>query len=175
MLSLEYLLLESERLWLRPIEMKDADDIYQHFTQEITKYMFPNPNVNVLETEGFIRTCIIKRRKLKDLVMTIILKDTYEFIGLVGIHSLHTSSPELGIWIKKEAFHQGFGKEAIETMIDTFNDLKEVDYYVYPVDSRNAASKKLVQSLGGQFVHHEQKVVDSNKILEIDTYHIYQK
>lgn len=34
MLSLEYLLLESDRLWLRPIEMKDADNIYQHLLKK---------------------------------------------------------------------------------------------------------------------------------------------
>lgn len=173
MINLDTLLIESERLWLRPIEMKDAQNIFDTFTATVTKYMFPRPNANLLEVDAFISQCMMRRRQYKDNVMTIILQSTFEFIGIVGVHNIHTSTPELGVWIKEDAFGHGYGREAVHAIVDNFNEIKVFDYYIYPVDSRNTSSQNIAKSLGGEIMSHRQEVNQMGKTLEIDEYWIY--
>ena len=147
-----------------------AQNIDTHFTEGVTKYMFPSPNANLIETEGFVRGCILKRRKQEDMIMTIILKDSYDFIGLVGIHRIDTKTPELGIWIKEAG--NGYGMEAVHTLVEAFDEMRDFDYYVYPVDSRNKPSQNIALSLEGVLMSHKQEIVSGDKTLEIDTFHI---
>lgn len=175
MVNLDELLIESERLWLRPIEMNDSQNIYECFNDAVTKYMKVRPNENLIETEAFIRYCILKRRKYEEMVMTIILRDTYEFIGLVGVHALDSTEPELGIWIKEAAFGYGYGREAIHSMVEVAEELFVCDGFIYPVDSRNGASQKIALSFDPILRKHYQVENASGFILEIDEYFIESK
>ena len=101
-------------------------------------------------------------------------KQTLEFLGLVGIHSLDTKFPEYGIWLKKSAHGNGFGKEAVHALNDWMEKNWDYEYIIYPVDVRNTCSRKIPISLGGkEFRQYEAKNMSGN-ILQMVEYHIYK-
>lgn len=172
MLDLDYLLIETDRLWLRPIEMKDSVDVFKHFTETITEYMYPKPNENLVATDGFIRHCMMRRKKRLDSVMVIIEKASFQFIGICGIHHLDTTTPEFGIWIREDAFGFGYGREAVTGIYEAFDETYDFDYFKYPVDRRNISSQKIAQSLNGVIKKQYDYTNEAHKILHIDEYHI---
>ncbi len=164
--------LTTKRLILRPIDESIAKDIFNNFTKEITKYMFPSEFKNINETLNFIHSMQKNRAKLKDFVYSIHLKYNDEFIGCVGLHHLELKIPELGIWTKVSSHGNKYGREAITTLI---NLAKKLEYHLvkYPVDCKNIASKKIPISLGGKLIkEHEIVLTPSGRILDEEIYYI---
>ena len=167
--------IESERLALVPIEQKHAIDIYDNFTHEITKYMYPKPAAQISETEDFIKSSHEKMKKESDIVLAILRKDTREFLGCAGFHNPKSKTPEFGIWIKKTSHGNGYGKEAITALYDWVCGKFEFDYILYPVDKRNIASRKIPESLGGVIKkEYKEKNLVGFELDEVE-YHIFPK
>jgi lysophospholipase L1-like esterase/RimJ/RimL family protein N-acetyltransferase len=139
----------TKRLLLKPISHENAKDIFLHFDYEVTKYMYPKPADNLDETLSFINTSMSKYANGEEIVFVAYLKETNEFIGCMGIHHLDTKTPELGIWIKKNAFGQKYGLEGIKEIVAYAKSHFNYDYLIYPVDRRNLASRNIPESLGG--------------------------
>ena len=105
--------METERLLLVPISLDFDKKIFKEFTSEITIYMFPKPAEKIEETQEFINSALGKIQKGEELQMVVLKKDTREFLGCAGLHHIDTPTPELGIWIKKSAHGNGYGREAV--------------------------------------------------------------
>jgi [ribosomal protein S5]-alanine N-acetyltransferase len=110
-------ILETNRLILKPITYEYLYDIYNEFTVEITKYMFPKPADEISETKNFIESSINGLINESNLQLVIINKNDDKFLGCLGVHNINTKTPELGIWIKKSAHKNGYGLEAITEII----------------------------------------------------------
>ncbi len=169
-ISLEKLI--TERLILKPIDKNVANDIFENFTKEVIKYMFPSEFKNIDEAFKFIYRMQKNRAELKDFVYSIHLKHNDEFIGCVGLHRLKLEIPELGIWIKISSHGNKYGREAVYALVELakklgYNTLK------YPVDCKNIASKKIPISLDGKLIkEHEMLETSDGRILDEEIYHI---
>jgi [ribosomal protein S5]-alanine N-acetyltransferase len=142
--------IESERLELAPISLEYAQTIFEEFTGDITRYMFPKPATEISETRAFIQESIESMQTGNNLQLAILKKDSKEFLGCCGLHGeANAQIPEFGIWLKKEAHGHGYGKEAITALYNWAERAMKVDYYIYPVDRRNIASRKIPESLAG--------------------------
>ncbi|MEM6437111.1 MAG: GNAT family N-acetyltransferase, partial [Cyanobacteria bacterium P01_D01_bin.115] len=109
------------------------------------------------ETLAFITDSLAKMRRRTDLVLAIARREG-EFLGCCGLHITQSHrTPELGIWLKKSAHGNGYGKEAIELLTTWAVANLEFEYAIYPVDKANIPSRKIPAALGG-FVISEQKV-----------------
>jgi [ribosomal protein S5]-alanine N-acetyltransferase len=140
----------SERLCLIPILLVHEKDIFREFTSEITTYMFPKPAEDISETRAFIQESINDMKAGHNLQLVILKKETNEFLGCCGLHGFENPEiPEFGIWLKKDAQGFGYGKEAIHALYGWANHHLNVDYYIYPVDCNNIASRKIPESLSG--------------------------
>ncbi len=54
--------------------------------------------------------------------MVILDRETGRFLGCAGLHELEAARPELGVWLKKSAHGNGFGREGeIVTSGDEFD------------------------------------------------------
>ncbi len=106
-------LIETKRLILKPLELEYAKQIFPEFNSEITTFMSPSAAQDISETQHFIEDAREKMRVGTDIFSSIFDKSTGEFLGGGGLHNLDTATPELGIWIKKSAHGQKFGKEAV--------------------------------------------------------------
>ena len=136
--------IETKRLVLKPVSLEYKDMIFSEFTDDTTKFMFPSTPKQIEETEKFIQESRDKMKKRTDLSVSIFNKETNEFLGGGGIHNLNTKTPELGIWIKKSAHGNKYGREAVAGLKDWADKNLDYEYLLYPVVKENIASKKIL-------------------------------
>lgn len=173
MLSLLSTIIESDRLKLIPVSEEFAQDIFKEFTDEVTTYMFPKTPQKIAETLEFVRLAREKMAKGAALNMSIFNKDSGEFLGGVGAHKLDTKTPILGIWIKKDAHGNKYGREAVTAIKNWVDQNVKYKYIVYPADKRNIPSRKIAESLGGVIEDEYKKPNQAGKILDEVEYRIY--
>lgn len=164
--------IETKRLLLVPITMDIAEEIFTSFTKDVAKYMYPKPADDIRETKEFIKCSIEGMKNGTNIQLVILDKTTNEFIGCVGLHSIN-DVPEFGIWTKMSSHGNGYGKDAIHALYKWACRNIEFDYITYPVDKRNAASRKIPESLGGVVAkEYKQKNLAGFELDEVE-YHIY--
>lgn len=139
----------TNRLKLVPLSEEYAPEIFRELTEEISKYMFPVSPKKIEETLEYIHSIIPKTVKGEELAVVILNKETGEYVGGGGAHRLKTNTPELGIWIKKSAHGNKYGREAVKALKEWIDENIPYTHIVYPVDKRNIASRKIAESLGG--------------------------
>ena len=166
--------IESARLLQVPIGLHYARDIFEHFTSQITRYMYPCPPANLRETEILIHYSIQDLKNGTDLQLVILDKNTREFLGCSGLHNLRSKTPELGLWLKKEAHHYGYGLEAIGAIVNWAKDNVGFTALKYPVDKRNAPSRRIPEQLQGVPVKEYKKINLSGDELDEIEYWIYK-
>ncbi|SDJ83705.1 GNAT family N-acetyltransferase [Chryseobacterium jejuense] len=139
--------IKTERLTLQPVEDSYIDNILEHFTNEVTRYMPFNPQGNRKDIISFVNES--KRTLLQntDLVM-VALDSNRDFIGCCGIHNITEESIELGLWLKKNSQGKGLGTEIIAALIEFLENNFTFKYILYPVDEENIASRKIPEKLG---------------------------
>ncbi|MBN8571726.1 MAG: GNAT family N-acetyltransferase [Ignavibacteria bacterium] len=142
--------LETDRLVLVPLSIKYKYDVFLEFNTTISQYMFPKPADEISETEEFINSKIPGMKEGNDMQMVMTLKETGEFIGLAGLHEVKSKTPILGLWVKKSAHGNGYGREAITIMYHWAKGYTNPDYFKYSVDKDNIPSIKIPESLGGK-------------------------
>ena len=167
------LTIESDRIKLLIIDNKFENDIFREFTQEVTTYMIPSPPENIEETRDFIAASRNGIKAGYNLQFVVISKATGEFLGNCGLHGENkVKTPEIGIWLKKNAHGKRYGREAVRTLVDWSKKNINLDYFIYPVDRRNIASRKIPESLGGQIIKESQTTIPTGKKLDIVVYKI---
>lgn len=143
-----YLLsIKTTRLKLVNIDLKFAEDIYKHFTEDVTKFMYPSPSESITEVKNMVSDWIKENEEGRNFQLVITSNDG-EFIGLVGLHNIDREIPEFGIWTKKSSWGDGYGKEAIHGIYYAIQNELKYSELNYPVDIKNFASRKIPESLG---------------------------
>ena len=171
--DLQNLDIRGKRVRLASISSVYTQEIYQEFTSEVTRYMFPKPPERVEETQEFINNSLKSMRNGNNLVLVILLAQTDEFLGCCGLHGQkNVRLPELGIWLKVDAHGQRFGREAITTLVNWASENIELEGFIYPVDRENIASRKIPESLGGQVFKEAQVTSLSGYVLDEVVYKI---
>jgi RimJ/RimL family protein N-acetyltransferase len=164
--------IETERLYLEPVSATYREDMFREFSPEVTTYMYPAPAKNISETDAFIALAQDQLQKGTDINLAILDKETKEYLGGGGIHNIHTPTPEFGIWIKKSAHGNMYGREAVHALKIWADSNLDAEYYTYPVDKRNIGSKKVAESLGGVIVKEYTETNMSGDTLDELEYHI---
>ncbi len=150
--DLNTLTLDSERLRLLPVTDEYTELIFCEFTPDVATFMYPRPASERSETEAFVRAAKEANQEGSSLNMVITDRETGDFLGCVGLHKLADKRPEFGIWVKQSAQMHGYGREAIHTLKRWADDHIPYEYLIYPVDSRNIASRKIPESLGAAII-----------------------
>ena len=160
------------RLVLAPIDRSYADDIFRFFTPAVTRYMYPKPPEALSETLAFIDGSVTTNTSGRSLQVVVLDGATHEFLGCAGLHGIDTPRPELGIWIKEAAHGHGYGLEAIAGLVDWARANLSFEYLSYPVDKRNAASRRIPERLGGIAVREMKELNKSGFELDEVEYRI---
>jgi [ribosomal protein S5]-alanine N-acetyltransferase len=182
-MDIKTLRLETENLLLVPTVMDYVEDIFANFDKETTRYMAPKYPNHIEETIEWIKDVLIKREDHQELQMTILDKNTKEFLGNAWLHNIKTKTPELWIWIKQSAYWRKFWREAVWALIKWANENLDFEYLVYPVDHRNIASRKIAESFAWvvesnsdwEMIITLTETQDPDKILETVVYKISKK
>ena len=159
--------IQSDRIILKSLEMCYCRQIFNEFTPEITQYMFPKPPVLIEETVQFISESLTEMQKGNELVLVIKKKENGGFLGCCGLHGKAIPRiPEFGIWIKKDAHGNKYGREAIKILRLWAIENIDFDYAIYPVDKANIASRKIAESLEGIMI--EERIVKTMRDSYLD-------
>lgn len=148
--------IETERLLLVPTTQEHTEEIFKEFTDEVTRYMMPCTPKEISETQAWVDSVLRKRVEEKELQMTILDKQTKEFLGSTWLHRIKERIPELWIRVKTSAHGKKIGREAVAALEARAQKNIEFDYIRYPVDKDNIWSRKIAESLGGIVDKDEQ-------------------
>lgn len=153
------LILETERLLMRPLKFSDAETFIE---------MNNNPNVNVYlrnpiqtktESEQYIQKIIQEYQKNGIARFAVILKKTNTLIGFSGlkyrdkIENNHSNFYDLGYRFAEKHWHNGFATEAAVAWLEYgFKTMKLSTIHACAV-SNNIGSNKVLQKVGFEFVN----------------------
>lgn len=163
--------IETERLFLVPVTEEYANYYFEFFTPEITKYMYPEPFENIEVAQCFIEEFKRWQKEGIDLACNILDKKN-EFIGGIEIYGLDSKTPEVGVWIRQDMQHNGYGREALSGFMEFFRKHMIIDYFIYEADRRNIGSINLVKVLGGVEKEYNEEESNGGNILELNLYQI---
>jgi len=157
----------STRLLLSSFTETDAQDAWSCQTPTLARYMEWDMSPDEEAFRQVWQGWLSGFEKGTDFVFSIRLVRHNHFLGLCGVHSANTGSPELGIWIREDEHGNGYGREAVQTLGAWARATLNPDILVYPVAEDNSASRRIAQSIGGVIVKREQ----ARKFVRL-TYHI---
>lgn len=165
--------IDAARVRLRPVTLDDAESIFPAFTADITEFMIPKPASEIADTEAFINQAMAAYAAGTDFNWVISDRESGSFLGVCGLHSRgDANSPELGIWLGKQAHGHGFGFEAISAVVAWVPDNIVCRSLTYPVDKRNTPSRKIPEKLGGKIIAEKTVENMSGFLLEEVIYQI---
>ncbi len=166
MADFTHLILISERVKLIPISMEYAHDMCQHFTPEVTRYMWSSAPKSQEEVNQYIKSQQHQMKLGEEVAMLIVTKEASEFLGHVCIHQAHSQTPELGIWLKSGAHGHHYAYEAVNLLKEWAKQNLKYKYLKYPVEKNNLASLKLAERLGGYVGDEYVKISESGNPLD---------
>ncbi len=151
--------IHSSRLLIREIQASDASTIFNYRSDShINQYQGWIPE-KLEEVDEFIRSKIAKEFNQLNtwFQMAIVVKETKEFIGDLGIHFLDHEIVELGATISKQQQDKGYATEALKAAIDYLFQKVGKQKIKASVDPRNLASIAMIEKLGFKKEAHYKK------------------
>jgi RimJ/RimL family protein N-acetyltransferase len=151
---IKYPIFYTDRLMLRKFEISDAPKVQKLaglFEIADTTLSIPHPYPD-RAAEEWIKSHKSDFRKKKAIHFAIVQKLTSELIGAIGLSDIEESHSraEMGYWIAKEYWNQGFATEAARAVLDyAFADLNLQRVYAHHF-KRNSASGKVLKKIGMQ-------------------------
>lgn len=151
-------MIKTKRLILRPLEMKDANDLYLYFNDEaINKYLYKQRNSDLEEIKSFI-----KRINKDNNYHCFGIQYKEKIIGDISI-SFYNGYGEIAWAINSIYQNQGFALEASKKYIEyIFNnyDIKTIKAHC---DINNKSSKCLIQKLGFEYLFTNPRIYEDGR------------
>lgn len=120
--------IETERLILRKVTMRDAADMYR-YTQdrEVARHVLWDAHQSLWETRAYVRFLLYQYRNGLPGSWGIVLRETGCVVGTIGCmsYSAENATVEVGYSLSREHWGKGLMTEALAAVIDeTFRTLK---------------------------------------------------
>jgi [ribosomal protein S5]-alanine N-acetyltransferase len=154
------LILETERLILRPLKLSDAQELFElNKNPNVHKYLWQKPEEIIDESIKVIE--YVQRQYAENNIgrYATILKETGEFIGWTGlkfvndhIENGNTNFYDYGYRLNEKFWNKGYATEASKAWLDYgFNTMKidKINAYTH---AENGASNHILQKVGMQFM-----------------------
>lgn len=145
-------MLESKRIILRPWEEQDASALYQYAKDpKVGPIAGWNPHKDEEDSLNIIRTVLSAPE-----TYAVVLKETGEPVGSVGLANLETDTPEAGYWIGVPYWGQGLIPEAVELLLERcFIELGKTGVWCGYYD-HNHKSRRVQEKCGFTYHHTER-------------------
>lgn len=147
-------ILESERIILRPLSLKDAEDIYKNWTSdlEVAKFMIWDVHKSVNDTIEWLKIEVENIDKEQNYNWGFVLKETGELFGSGGINfKKELGCFEFGYNIMKKHWGKGLTTEAGKVILNfAINTLGEDKFFCRHAVN-NIGSKKVMLKLGFEY------------------------
>ena len=160
------LLLETERLLLRPFEFSDAEVMFTlDSNPKVHLYLGNNPVTSIDQCYGYIES--IRNQYNKHGIGRFIaeLKDTKEVIGWAGLKLVteeennHVNFYDVGYRLLEEYWRKGYASEAAKAWVDYAFQVMQLPTLYAMAHIDNVGSNTIIQNLGftqkNQYLHHD--------------------
>jgi len=144
-------MLETERLFLRPLTLDDTDFVFRHFSDPlVARYLLDEPPVaSPEEARAIIRFYLEPEGKNRNR-WGVLRKADQRLIGTCGFHKWDKAHRrvEIGYDLSPDCWGQGYMTEALRAAIDnafTRMNLYRIDALVHV---ENTGSNRILQKLG---------------------------
>ncbi|HVU12591.1 MAG TPA: GNAT family protein [Phototrophicaceae bacterium] len=144
------MILETERLLLRPLELRDAPticDLAGDYDIAATTLNIPHPYPEGAAEE--LIQSLIEKGESANLVLGIVRKADQQLLGMIDARpNERHQHAELGYWIGKPYWNQGYASEAARRLVDyCFAELGLQRVYA-SYFSQNIASRRVMEKAG---------------------------
>lgn len=140
--------IETPRLLLRPVTLKDAEDMHEYASDEKTTYYVFDRHTSMKETEEAIVSYFIEEPLGK---FGIELKATGKLIGTIDLRVKDSEKRALiGYTLNKDYHGSGYMTEAANRVLELGFDTLGLGCIAALHDERNAVSGKVMERLGMQ-------------------------
>jgi RimJ/RimL family protein N-acetyltransferase len=156
------LILETERLLLRPFEISDADQLFEmDKNPNVHQYLWQKPVENIDEVYTYIK--MVQKQYQENGIgrFSTIIKETGELIGWTGIKFVNdhvengnTNFYDYGYRLNPKFWAKGYATEASIAWLDYgFNqmNIQEMNAYTH---AENAASNRVLEKVGMTFMEN---------------------
>lgn len=143
--------LETERLTLRKLYLRDARDVYLWSSDErVARYVLWDAHRSVSESRNYIRYIRRLYRAGHPSSWGIVLKETDRVIGTIGLmwYSSANSSAEVGYSLSADHWNRGLATEALRAVLDFCFDRLTLNRVEAQYDVRNPASGRVMEKCG---------------------------
>ncbi len=171
--------LETERLVLRKMEMRDAPDMYEYSRDpQVAKHVLWEAHTSVSDTKAYIRYMLRKYRAGEPSSWCIVEKSTDKVVGTIGYmwYQKDNSSAEVGYSLARRCWNRGYMTEALRAVLDyTFRELgfNRVEAQ-HEID--NGASGAVMRKCGMQKEGTlRSRLYNKGKYVDVDLYAILRK
>lgn len=161
----------TERLAICPFSRSFLEDYYREFTEEITKYQYPDSFPH-MEAADQVMSEFVRDMEQGEMLELAIFTKGGEFLGGMEAFGLKGETPEIGLWLKSSAHGAGYGYEALKALLDGLNQTGKYQYYIYEADVRNTPSIHLIEKFHAEKGECEEITTESGKKLTLQTYHV---
>ena len=154
------LILETERLLLRPLELSDSEAMFSMDKNPLVhKYLWQKPSQTIDENIDIIK--MVQKQYLSNNIgrFATVLKETNEFIGWTGIKYINdhvengnTNFYDYGYRLAEQFWNKGFATEASIAWLDYgFKEMNIEKMNAY-THRDNGASNHILQKVGLVFI-----------------------
>lgn len=161
------LILETERLLLRPMEHADAEALFEMDSNpNVHLYLGNEPLTDIEDCYGYIKN--IQNQYVKNGIgrFVMVLKDTNEVIGWAGLKFIteeaendHINFYDIGYRLQEKHWRKGYAIEAAKAWLHhAFTEMKIPTIYA-SAHVENVGSNTILQKIGlqqkGTYLHHD--------------------
>lgn len=153
--------IETERLFLRPWQLSDLEDLYVYASVPGVGEMAGWPHHTSIETSKRILDMFIEEKT----VLAVFHKADQKVIGSIGFHKSwgnddpeikHLKLKDIGYVLSKSYWGEGLMPEAVKALIDYAFNLEWVDAFTIGHFLSNPQSRRVIEKCGFQFVRQSE-------------------
>lgn len=172
-------LIRAERLHLRKLTMRDANDIFEYSRDPlVAEHVLWDAHRSVSESKGYIRYMMRKYRYGEPSSWGIALNETDKVIGTIGFMWIQpeNAAAEVGYSLSRAYWNQGYMTEALRALMEYgFNDMK-LNRIEAMHEITNPASGAVMRKCGMKKEGTlRSKVLNKGKYVDVDLYAILKK
>lgn len=147
---------ETERLLIRELEADDIPYLYAYGKEDIVvQYQSWGPTTLADSEQFYLRSVQARKSEVrKDFTFGVILHSSGQLIGDCGYHFENDTrnSVELGYNLHPDYWQQGYGTEMLTHLVKYMRSKHEGLSIYAECDSRNTASRRLLEKIGFELV-----------------------
>ena len=143
--------LETERLILRPLRMRDAEDLFSYASDPaVSRHVLWNTHESLSDSRQFLRAAIRQYRKGQPGSFGIVLKSSGRLIGTIGFMwvNVDNKSAEVGYSLSRHYWNQGLMTEALRAVIAFGFDELHLNRIEAQYETDNPASGRVMLHAG---------------------------